>query len=608
MRPFDYKNKINNVIRTHFSMSGNILHFENIIIGAGPSGLQMAYFFERDDEPQSYVILEASSSAGSFFAKYPRNRKLISVNKVNCGSAHRQHNIENIMRYDWNSLVTYEKDNGRILFRDFDTNYYPSADSLCSYLSRFEQIFNLNVWYNSKVQILNKTDNGFMIKCTRDNTDVYLSCNKCFVASGLRPQPFPDSISQQKVVNNMKLFTYETLPLDNLDLFKGKRILILGGGNAGFEIANVLNDVAHRLHIVTAEKSAWNTHYPGYLRSVNMKLLDAYYLKLQVNLDWVEDAFMRESSKFSTWLTNVVEDISNQHNGHQRYDYVIFCLGFRPSINFIESGNIELQRNSFTSLPELSPFFESVSTPNLFFIGALGQGCDWKKGTSAFIHGFRYNCKITHQYVTRKFHTQSFTSLDELHKQILLSINRSSTLLHRFDFVGDYIFVDKKSALCTYVSGVPLNTRCDDIKKLYAGKWDVLVKVFLGYNKSNTFFSSLRQPQTGTALFKDYSVLIHPIIQVWASVGEGLEKLYEYHLPEEAFNEYTSINWHRNFIIDIMHFVINGEVSSKSLQCIDRQLRFYHMSNSEQVGSEGCALMFLDIPYREQHPKSCNMD
>ena len=47
-------------------------HYEYIIVGAGPAGLQMGYFLEQAG--RRYIILEAQARAGSFFTRQPRHR------------------------------------------------------------------------------------------------------------------------------------------------------------------------------------------------------------------------------------------------------------------------------------------------------------------------------------------------------------------------------------------------------------------------------------------------------------------------------------------------------------------------------------------------------
>ena len=82
-------------------------HYDYLIIGAGPAGLQMGYFLEKAQ--RSYLILEAGATPGTFFTKFPRHRKLISINKVYTGFD----DVELHLRWDWNSLLS--DDEGMLL-------------------------------------------------------------------------------------------------------------------------------------------------------------------------------------------------------------------------------------------------------------------------------------------------------------------------------------------------------------------------------------------------------------------------------------------------------------------------------------------------------------
>ena len=55
------------------------MHIENIIIGAGPGSLQLAYYFKKYNI--KYLIIEKDSKCASFFSKYPHSNQLISINK-----------------------------------------------------------------------------------------------------------------------------------------------------------------------------------------------------------------------------------------------------------------------------------------------------------------------------------------------------------------------------------------------------------------------------------------------------------------------------------------------------------------------------------------------
>lgn len=49
------------------------------IVGAGPGGLQLGHYLHQ--EARDYVIFERQSIPSSFFARFPRHRQLISLNK-----------------------------------------------------------------------------------------------------------------------------------------------------------------------------------------------------------------------------------------------------------------------------------------------------------------------------------------------------------------------------------------------------------------------------------------------------------------------------------------------------------------------------------------------
>ena len=53
---------------------------EYIILGAGPAGLQLAYFFDKNG--RDYLVLDKGDKPGNFFEAMPRHHKLIRMRKV----------------------------------------------------------------------------------------------------------------------------------------------------------------------------------------------------------------------------------------------------------------------------------------------------------------------------------------------------------------------------------------------------------------------------------------------------------------------------------------------------------------------------------------------
>lgn len=118
------------------------LYHDYCIIGAGPAGLQAAYFLQ--EAGRDYVVFERSHAPGSFFALYPRHRKLISINKWHTGKSNSEFNL----RHDWNSLLSHDR---RLLFRRYSRDFFPDADAMVRYLEDFASLLKLRVQYNTAI-------------------------------------------------------------------------------------------------------------------------------------------------------------------------------------------------------------------------------------------------------------------------------------------------------------------------------------------------------------------------------------------------------------------------------------------------------------------------
>ncbi|MEZ6090546.1 MAG: NAD(P)-binding domain-containing protein [Pirellulaceae bacterium] len=100
-------------------ITANQVHeVDHIILGAGPAGLQLAYFMDRGN--RDYLVIEANDRAGTFYERFPRHGKLISINKVHTGYTDRRAQL----RYDWNSLLC---DDDSFSFQNYTDEYYPAT-------------------------------------------------------------------------------------------------------------------------------------------------------------------------------------------------------------------------------------------------------------------------------------------------------------------------------------------------------------------------------------------------------------------------------------------------------------------------------------------------
>ncbi|GAA3020446.1 NAD(P)-binding domain-containing protein [Streptomyces drozdowiczii] len=413
-----------------------------LIIGAGPAGLQLAALLERDG--RDYVVLERGNGPGTFFARYPRHRQLISTNKVNTGFSDPELNL----RMDWNSLLS---DDPELLFTRYSERYFPAADDLLRYLADFADRTGVRVEYGTEVVRISRADGVFTV---RDGEGRAWRARRLVMATGvsrLYEPPIPGIELAER---------YDTFDPDPAS-FTNQRVLVIGKGNSAFETADGLMEKAAVIHVAGPHsvKLAWKTHFVGHLRAVNNNFLDTYQLKSQnAVLDGtVESIEKAERGGFRVLLryARTVEQLRELH-----YDRIIVCTGFRFDASvFDDTCRPGLVIND--RFPEQTSSFESVDVPDLFFAGTLMQQRDFKKSTNGFIHGFRYAVRALHRilgarHLDTPWPARTVAATPEAIADAFIDrVNRSSGLWQQFGFLGDVVGVDGDRAV--YQEEVPLD-------------------------------------------------------------------------------------------------------------------------------------------------------
>jgi Pyridine nucleotide-disulphide oxidoreductase len=230
-----------------------------------------------------------------------------------------------------------------------------------------------------------------------------------------------------------------------------QRVLLIGKWNSAFETANNLTEKAAVIHIAgpSAIKFAWRTHFIGHLRAVNNTFLDSYQLKTQnsvldCTIERIErchdDTANRSRGRYLVTVKYLRRDATAQFV----YDRVIACTGFRMDDSiFTAACRPQLTiRNRF---PALTHEWESVNVPGLYFAGTLTQSRDFKKYTSAFIHGFRYGIRALTHILEQKHHGVPWPCRElaadpcAWMDAALTRLNRSSALWQQFHFMSDVV-------------------------------------------------------------------------------------------------------------------------------------------------------------------------
>ncbi|HWS55883.1 MAG TPA: NAD(P)-binding domain-containing protein [Pyrinomonadaceae bacterium] len=492
-----------------------------LIVGAGPAGLQLGYYMEKAG--RDYLMLEAGEGAGTFFRKFPRHRTLISSNKIHTGYSDREVNL----RWDWNSLLS---DSDELLFKNYSRRYFPPADEMVRYLEDFARHFGLKVQYGAKVTRVSKGGDG-VFEVADEAGRVYRA-RRVVMATGFT-KPYVPPIPGIELAENYVQFSVD--PED----YTNQRVLILGKGNSAFETADNLVETAAVIHMASPHtlKLAWRTHFPGHLRAVNNNILDTYQLKSQNALldATVEKIERRADGKF-------VVSFSYAHANGERedivYDRVLACTGWRfDDAAFDDSCRPELACGD--RLPAQTSEWESTNVKDLYFAGTLTQMRDYKKATSAFIHGFRYNARALYRILEVKHHGAGWPSRrldptpEALTEAIIRRVNTSSALWQQYGFLCDLLVVPEDGGEAVYYEEVPV----DYVHDTPLGEHGRYYTITLDYGDDHAFddpFNVNRIARDDVAR-ADQSNFLHPIVKRYA----GATLVREHHVIEDLAAEWV---------------------------------------------------------------------
>lgn len=361
-----------------------------IIVGAGPGGLQMGYFLQQAGS--EYLILEKNTTAGSFFARQPVHRKLLSINKKHNFFAEDEFN----WRHDWNSLLSSDP---AMRFTSYSDELFPHADDLYRYLQDFAKHFDLNIRYSVGVRNISKNDRDEFVVSSDAGT---YRCQVLLLGLGAVAPRIPND------VEGIELTTpYDEQSLDR-ERYRNKRIAIIGQGNSAFETAEYLSGVAAYVHVLAKNpvKFAWETHFVGDVRAVNNNVFDLYQLKA---LHAVLNPQLRRITRLPNGCLQTSHEYAYPNAAvpgtlslTREYDIIIRCTGWRWAAAELFADGIRPATSANGKYPELGPIWESSNIKNLFFIGGAMQACD-RQAASGFIHGFRYNIRTLAKLLEERF-------------------------------------------------------------------------------------------------------------------------------------------------------------------------------------------------------------
>jgi putative flavoprotein involved in K+ transport len=154
-----------------------------------------------------------------------------------------------VWRSRWESLVLFTPRHYDCLpglpFPD-DPDGYPTRDEVIAYLEGYAETFELPIELNSPVRSLNKNDGNFVLEIDGRT----LEAEQVVVATGPFQGPYVPEPAERLAPD---VFQIHSTAYRNANQIPEGTVLVVGGGNTGFQIAKELSST-HRVHLAVGSR------------------------------------------------------------------------------------------------------------------------------------------------------------------------------------------------------------------------------------------------------------------------------------------------------------------------------------------------------------------
>jgi putative flavoprotein involved in K+ transport len=323
--------------------------FEVVVIGAGQAGLTMGYYLAQ--QGRRFVVLERSDSVASAW------------------------------RERWESLTLFTSRRYSALpglpFPG-DPDGYPTRDEVIEYLERYAKTFELPIEFNSNVRRLSREDGRFVLEVDERTITV----DQVVVATGPFQTPFIPKLAEHFAPEVWQ--AHSTGYQRPSDVPEGT-VLVVGGGNTGFQIAKELSSTRKVILSVGTRQKPLPQRVAGrdlfwWLTKTGLihKNVDSRLGQRLKDRDTLIGSSPRKlKRRYGVDLKPRAVAASGrmvrfEDSGEVEVDAVIWATGYRPDYSWIdlpifdENGRLRHRRGV-------------TDAPGLYFVGITWQ---WTRGSA----------------------------------------------------------------------------------------------------------------------------------------------------------------------------------------------------------------------------------
>lgn len=352
-----------------------------VVIGSGPGGLQAAYSLSRLGV--EHAIITEDDLPGGMFRRFPLFQRLITWTKPHAPAERGTRPYE---WYDWNSLLSEEPENRALVPSFMDgTSYFPSRDEMERGLAAFAERSELTVRYGCRWEATRRDGDDRFVVSTNDGE---YRCRALVVAVGMT-EPWKPPIPGLELVPHY----VETKPARE---YAGKRVLVIGKRNSGFEVADGLLPWASQI-VLASPRPARISVLVRSTAAARARYLQPYEDHVLGGGNVVLDAATERIERTEKGFRAMLHGTTKPGDLVIDADDVVAATGFSTPLRDLPQLGVATFYQG--RLPAQTPFWESTSVPGVYFAGSITQGAIGLKkygipSNSAAVHGFRYNARV----------------------------------------------------------------------------------------------------------------------------------------------------------------------------------------------------------------------
>jgi len=358
-----------------------------VVVGSGPGALQLSYSLRALGV--DHAVISEDPSAGGMFRRWPFFQRLLSWTKP---YAPVERGTRFYQRYDWNSLIPDGPEHQAIQAGLMDgSSYFPARDEMERNLATFAERTAVRIRYGCRWESTRREGDTTVLT----TTDGEYRCTVAVFAVGMAEPWRPAVPGMADTPHYADTRAAET--------YAGRRVFIIGKEVSAFELANGFLPWAKQI-ILGSSRPAQLSVMTNSLVGVRARYVQPYEDHMLgggvVLLNAAIDAVERVGPGFRVATTASVGGAKLSFD----VDDVIAATGFTPPLRDLAA--LGVSTTGRTHIPALTPFFESIGAPGIYFAGTITQGSPGLKkhglpSSSGAVHGHRYNARILARHIAR---------------------------------------------------------------------------------------------------------------------------------------------------------------------------------------------------------------